>query len=104
MAHSTNTNIKLSNNLKRYLNRFNKNINFDYVIIAHDNPRTFTIDTENLNLNQITELIKSARDLESPYESYEKDTDTIDITIPRRKFNPFYIALGTGLFYVLIKK
>jgi hypothetical protein len=91
------TSIQLSDNIIEFLDKFNRYIDFEFEIIASDNSLSFTIETNSLNKNQITRLLTVSEMLKAPFFIYEKDTDSIDITIPRKGLN-----LGKIAIFILI--
>jgi len=91
------TNIKLSQNIIEYLEKFNQYIDFEFEIIASDNSLSFTIETNNLNSDQIKRMLTVAQMLKSTFVNYDQDTDSIDISIPRKGLN-----LGKIAIFILI--
>jgi hypothetical protein len=91
------TNIELSQNIIEYLEKFNQYIDFEFEIIASDNSLSFTIETNNLNSDQIKRLLTVAQMLKSTFVNYDPDTDSIDISIPRKGLN-----LGKIAIFILI--
>ena len=92
-------NLKLSQNIIDFLSKMNQYVNFEFPIYGSDNSLQFSIDTSNLNLAQITKLLQTARNLNSQYAEYDKDTDSIDMIIPKRKLNFGSIAI----FFLIIR-
>lgn len=92
-------NLNLSQNIVDFLTKMNQYINFEFPIYASDSSLQFAIDTKNLNLVQITKLLQTARNLLAEYSEYDKETDSIDIVIPKRRLNFGSIAI----FFLIIR-
>tara|TARA_Y100001973_G_C5148600_1_gene306803 strand:+ start:480 stop:803 length:324 start_codon:yes stop_codon:yes gene_type:complete len=93
------TNLKLSDNVLSFLNKMNRFVDFKFLIYGSDSELSFSIDTQNLNLNQISKLLNVSRNLNANYAEYDKEINTIDVIVPKKKINLGSIAV----FFLIIR-